>query len=136
MTESLSGRVQRLLRDHMTSFERLAVLMFLFDHGVQEWSTGQVSEHLRVPLELAHDALVGLESSGLVQRSGDGAAFRYAPAAPALAAATEELAVAYREQRAAVMSAMSIYAIERIRSGPMRAFADAFLVGKRRDDDG
>jgi hypothetical protein len=46
----------------------------------------------------------------------------------------EALVVAYREQSAAVLSTMSIYAIERIRSGPIRAFADSFVLGKPKDD--
>lgn len=134
MTERLSEPVRLLLREHMTSFERLDVLMFLHKNEAREWSAEQLNERLNVPVELGRDTLAGLETSGLVQRSSDAATFRFAPATPALAAAVGELSVAYREHSAAVMSAMSIYAIERIRSGPMRAFADSFRLGKRNDD--
>jgi hypothetical protein len=134
MTERLSEPVRLFLREHMVSFERLEVLMLLSRNETQEWSAKQVSKQLNMPLELGSDALAGLETSGLVQRSSDALVFRFAPATPALAAAVAELSDIYREHSAAVMSAMSMDAIERIRSGPMRAFADAFMLGKRKDD--
>jgi DNA-binding IclR family transcriptional regulator len=133
MTEPFSELVRQLLREHMTSFERLEVLLFLHKHGAEPLSPQDIGNQLGMPPELVLEATAGLEASRLAQRQGD-ARFRFAPATPALANAVEELAVAYREQSAAVMSAMSMYAIERIRSGPMRAFADSFLLGKRKDN--
>jgi hypothetical protein len=134
MAERLSGPVRLFMREHMISFERLEVLMLLCRSETQDWSPEQVTRQLNIAPELASEALVGLEASGLVQRSSDASVFRFAPATPALAAMVNELSDAYREHSAAVMSAMSIDAIERIRSGPMRAFADAFRFGKRKDD--
>jgi hypothetical protein len=133
MSERLSEPVRLFLRGHMTSFERLEVLMFLSRNDTQAWSAEQTSERLSMSVELVRDALEGLESSGLVRRLAD-SAFQFAPSTPALASAVAELAAAYREQSAAVMSAMSIYAIERIRSGPMRAFSDAFMLERKKDD--
>jgi hypothetical protein len=134
MNEPFSEPVRLLLREHVTTFERLELLILLFRNKEQEWSVEQLCENLNMRRELAPDALAGLAAGGLVQHTADGGALRFSPATPALAAAVEELAVAYREESAAVVSAMSVNAIERIRSGPMRNFADAFVLGPNRRD--
>jgi DNA-binding IclR family transcriptional regulator len=135
--EPLSESVRLLLREHMTTFERLEALLYLRKHAADEHTAKSVSDRLGVPPELTSEALAGLTASGLVARGHGNGTFRFAPATPELANAAEGLATAYREQSAAVLSAMSMYAIERIRSGPMRAFADSFVLGtKKGKDDG
>ena len=117
----------------MTTFERLEVLLFLRERAPEEFALQAISDRLRIHPDLAREALQGLAAKGLLSASGE-AVYRFAPATPALVETVEALVVAYREQSAAVLSTMSIYAIERIRSGPIRAFADSFLLGKRKDD--
>jgi len=46
----------------------------------------------------------------------------------------ESLMALYREDRTVVLSALSSIAVERIRSMTAEAFADAFLLRKRRGD--
>jgi DNA-binding GntR family transcriptional regulator len=117
----------------MTTFERLAVLLFLRERAPEEFGPQAISNRLHIHPDLVREALHGLEAKGLLCAAG-GDSFRFAPATPALADTVEAFVVAYREQSAAVLSTMSIYAIERIRSGPIRAFADSFVLGKRKDD--
>jgi hypothetical protein len=40
----------------------------------------------------------------------------------------------YAEQRLAVIKLMSDNAIERLRTGAARAFVDAFLIGRKKND--
>lgn len=132
-TESLSQPVRQLLREVMTTFERLEMLLLLHERAPAELSRKEIGDLSRIAPDLIADSLQGLTDHGLVARSGE-TGFRYAPATPDLAAVADALVVAYRDRRAAVLSAMSVDAIERIRSGPIRAFADSFLLGKRKID--
>jgi DNA-binding IclR family transcriptional regulator len=127
--EPFPESVRLFLREHMTTFERLEVLLYLRKHAADEHSAKSVGDGLGVPPELTSDALLGLTASGLIARANAQGTFRFEPATPELANAAAGLATAYQEQSAAVLSAMSMYAIERIRSGPMRAFADSFVLG-------
>ena len=54
--------------------------------------------------------------------------------ADSLAERTGALAHACEQQRAELMSVMSTHAIERLRSGAMRAFADSFVFGQKKPD--
>jgi hypothetical protein len=134
-TEPFSEPVRQLLRDAMTSFERLEVLLFLRRSAPAAFAASGISQNLHIQVELVAEALEGLAQFGLLARGPEDGLFRFAPA-QRLERTAEELAAAYRDQSAAVLSTMSIDAIARIRSGPMKAFADAFVLGKRKDDDG
>jgi predicted transcriptional regulator len=116
MNEPFPEPVRLLLREHVTTFERLELLMLLFRNNEREFE--QLCESLNMRRELASEALAALEAAGLVQHNGNGDAFRFSPATPALAAAVEALDIAYRDESAAVVSAMSVNAIERIRRWP------------------
>jgi hypothetical protein len=129
--EPFSEQVRFFLREHMTSFERLEVLLLLHGNPSEELTASDVARRLTIREELVAEALHGLAQGGLLGvRSG---AFRFAPATPALGTAVRALAIAYQDQRAAVLSTMSMNAIERIRSGPVRAFADSFVFKKKND---
>jgi tagatose-1,6-bisphosphate aldolase non-catalytic subunit AgaZ/GatZ len=86
-------------------------------------------------VDLIREAIAGLEASALLQRTSDTPArYRYLAANAGLAAAVDELMNAYREQRTTIVSQMSANAIERIRSGSLISWADAFLIRRRKDD--
>jgi hypothetical protein len=131
--EPFSEPVRQLLREVMTTFERLEMLLLLHEKAPAALDARTIGELSRIHPDLIPEALQGLTDHGLLARAGE-TSFRYSPATPALAAVADELVVAYRDQGAAVLSAMSIDAIERIRSGPVRAFADSFVLGKRKPD--
>jgi hypothetical protein len=133
----LPDNVRNLLRDHLTSFECLELLLIL--HGCSEPVSAEALSHQTgLAIELVVTALAALESSQLARRSTrDPPTFRFEPATADLTRAVDDLERVYRDQRAAVMSEMSINAIGRIRSGTLRAFSDAFVFGnKKRDQDG
>ena len=125
--------VCNLLREHLTTFERVEILLLLHAQPDRPWTVRSVSEASRVPVDLAEEALRGLHASGLVHRD-ENAVFRFGPDGADRVGAVEALAVLYREQRTSVMAFMSVSAIERIRSGTMRAFADSFIFGKKNRD--
>jgi hypothetical protein len=128
----LPENVRVLLRDHLTSFECLELLLIL--HGRAEpTSTEALARQSGVAMELLMPALAALESSQLVRRGPtEPPTFRFGPATAEMTRAVDDLERLYRDQRAAVMSEMSINAINRIRSGTLRVFSDAFLFGTQR----
>lgn len=121
-----------LLRERLKSFEQLEVLLLLRARAGAGLTPAQASAAIRLDAELIAIALQDLVSAGLLQN--EDAIYRYRPATPALADAVEALATEYRDRHAAVMSQMNVNAIERIRSGSLKAFADSFVLNKRKDD--
>jgi hypothetical protein len=136
MSAALPEAVRALIRDQLKSFEELELLLLVRAKPLEQWSAASASAAAHLDVDLTVQALAGLEASGLVARTAAGPTYQYRPATSAMAAAVDELAQAYRQQHAAVMSQMSINAIERIRSGPLRVFADSFLFKKDKDGDG
>jgi hypothetical protein len=135
-SERLPDSVQLLLRDHVTTFEQLEILVILQAHPHDHWTGAAVGERARIPADLADRALAEFSGSGLVEQVRENpATYCFAPRTANLRQAAADLAIAYRDQRALVMSTMSVNAIERIRSGTLRAFSDAFLL-RRKDGDG
>jgi DNA-binding GntR family transcriptional regulator len=118
-------------------FEHLEILLLFYGARSAEWSIESVSERTGISSDVVARTLSELESSELIRRdTRNRAAFRFGPRLPEAMDAIEALAALYCEQRAAIMSRMSVNAIERIRSGTIRAFADSFVLKKKnRSDD-
>jgi hypothetical protein len=135
-SDQLPESVLTLLRDHVTSFEQLEVLLLLQAHPHDDWTAAAVSERTRIPTDLVDHALAGFSGGGLIEQVREAPpAYCFAPRENRLRQAAADLAAAYRDRHALVMSTLSMNAIERIRSGTLRAFSDAFLL-RRKDDDG
>lgn len=136
MTRDIGSDVAALLRERITGYDLLEILMFLHAHRGEPWSRARLAERVYVPLDHIAEALEGLIHQGLVIREAGGTTpvYRYAASEPRIHAAVEELARLFVEQRAAIMSIMSSNAIERVRSKAPAAFADAFILRKKNDD--
>lgn len=133
--DAIPADVRQLLREHLTGFERLEIALLLRAHPHEDWDVAALTRQTGIAAELALEALQGLKAAGLIATpAGNALSFRYGPANPARAAAMDRLARVYREQRAAVMSLMSVQAIERIRSRSIRAFADSFVFTRKKSD--
>jgi hypothetical protein len=132
MTGEFPEAVKALLRDHVTSFEKLEVLLLLSGEPHQAWTTASLSSRVHVPEDLIVEALDALQRSRLVgSTAGAGQrVVRYAPATAELAHAARELLRVFPDQRAAIIGFMNANAIERVRSGAIRTFADAFILKK------
>lgn len=137
-SHGIPDEVRALLRQHLTSFEKLEILLLLQAHPEQALSVRDIAASKNISEDLVIIALNELHTSRLIgiEAATPRAVYRYAPVTTELAHATKALARVADEQRAAVMSLMSANAIERVRSGAVRAFADAFIVRKKKDDDG
>ena len=134
MAEVISDAVRTLLPDHLTTFERLAVLLLLHKRAPEELSATTIGEQTHMKDDLVSEALKGLIAGGLIRAGPGGQAWRFVPPAADVAEAVAALSVAYCEQRAAIVSHMSVNAIGRIRSGP-RSDAVLFEYETKVDDD-
>jgi hypothetical protein len=136
MNDELGEKTRILLRDFITSFEMLEVLLLVRTSPGQSWTAASVAGCVRVPEDLIARALEALHAKCLVHAGAPLAQgeFRYGPGTADLAAAIDELAEDFAERRAAVLSTLSTNAIERLRSGALSAFADAFILGSKRKD--
>jgi hypothetical protein len=136
MNDELGGKTRTLLRDFITSFEMLEVFLHLRANAAQGWTVREVSDRTHIAEDLVVRALTALLARRLVAagKTGSRDNFRYEPGTPELVAAADELAADFAERRAAVLSTLSTYAIERLRSGAINAFADAFILGSKRKD--
>jgi predicted transcriptional regulator len=144
MNDELHEKTRALLREAITSFEMLEIVLLMRAQPETSWTAATLAGRVHIPDELVDRALHGLHAAGLAMASDapagskPGLQFQYKPANADLAAAADALAADFAERRAAVLSTMSTTAIERLRSGALNAFADAFVFGpssgsKRKD---
>lgn len=131
--------VRWLLGECIRSYEALEALLLLQrEQSVSAWGVGAVARALRVSEQVADEALADLHRRGLLamEDGTHGPLYRYEPASAELARATDALARAYAGRPLAVVRLMSENAIARVRTSASRALADAFVLGRKRDEDG
>ncbi|MGH9523175.1 MAG: hypothetical protein ACRD3E_11655 [Terriglobales bacterium] len=130
--DDLPETVRALLTECIESYEELEILLLL--HGVGETGLTAVESALRLRIgsPLAAAALGSLTNRGLVSTVGSDpeSKYVYSPNSPILDEAVGCLAREYRNQPIRVIKLLSRNAIERLRAGALRAFADAFILGK------
>ncbi len=127
--------VRALLFDRIDTFEELEVLVFLHSAPGRSFTAHDIAETLRLPLDGASAALQGLVSHSLIEadKGRSSTKFRFDPRAER-AAAVEALARCWSTQRYEVARLLGTYAMERVRNSAARAFADAFVIGRRKKD--
>ncbi|HWB80185.1 MAG TPA: MarR family transcriptional regulator [Nannocystaceae bacterium] len=123
-----------LLRDLVASFEQLEALLALHRAPAQWLDVLDLAERIGAPTDALEDALDELHTRGLVQRqqSEGTQRWRFAPSSGA-AERIDRLVDICQRQRLEVMRILSAQAMDRIRNAASRAFADAFLIGRKRD---
>ena len=133
--DSLPAQVQDFLRDRLRSFEELETVRLLRAERAEWWNADAVAAKLKLPTSLADDALESLLGKGLLVARVQGGIklYRYDSVEPALDALVAQTMASYDEDRIGVMQVMSSNAVERVRGGVIRTFADAFLVGRKND---
>jgi hypothetical protein len=132
MPDELPADVKHLLVDSIESYEQLEILLLL-RADAHEWTPNRVAAQLGIDVESTRHALDHLVGRDLLERRER--AYRYRPRVVGLAEAVAGLAVAYRgERRLQVMRAVNANAMKRVRSSAARLFADAFVLGKGRQD--
>jgi hypothetical protein len=137
MSDSLPQDVQDLLRGHVESYEHLAILLLVYCEPMRRWSEPELSERLRIPPQLAADAVSGLLAAGLLSADlkEDPPRYRYA-ASGATDGAIGRLALEYTQDPTRVVRLLNAIAIERVRTSAVRAFADSFVLKKKDRDRG
>lgn len=128
--------VQRLLRDHIESYEQLELLLLLRAEPDHPWTVDALSARLRIPASLVLLALDALQTAGFVNARPFGAEKQYACVAQTdyVEATLARLVQAYREHPIPILKQMSANAIERVRTAALRTFADAFILRKDNKD--
>ena len=133
--ETIPDDVQALLRERIRSFEELETLLLVRSQRGETWEVDAVEEKLHISSSIAEEALEQLCARGLVTRRTVGLRklYQYGGSDPTLEAVVERFARAYQENRIEVMRLMTSNAVERLRGSAIKTFADAFLVGRKKD---
>jgi hypothetical protein len=130
----IDQKVQVLLRQHVESYEQLETLVLLASAREQVWVPRAVAGRLGISEDAALDALEHLHRAGFAKLDPAGKlGFTYDVDDADENAAVVLLADAYENRRLEVMKLMSTNAVERVRTAAIRTFADAFVLGKKKD---
>jgi len=134
--DELPEDVQRLLRDHIESYEQFELLLLLRTETDHPWTAEALSTRLRIPTSLASLALSELQTAGFVESRACGAEkqFTFVAQSSRVEETLSRLVQAYREHPIPILKQMSANAIERVRTAALRTFADAFVLRKDKKD--
>ncbi len=139
--DRLPEDVRALLRDRIESYEELEILLALERMPGAGKTAEELSAAVRVDLPLVERAVRALESRRLIERRSTAPRgterepiYVYAPATPALDDTVRALAKAYAEQPIPIIKVMSENAIQRVRTEAARAFSEAFILRKDKND--
>jgi len=128
---SPSEFLQAFLHDSISSYEELEALLLLARERDRSWTDGELAEALNVQVDAitpALDALSAVEGLLEVDDQTGSRHCRYAPKSKILRQVVEELAIAYVEQRLAIVRIMSANALDRVRGAAMLRLANAFRI--------
>ena len=134
----LPEEIQQFLREHIESYEQLAIVLLLRSRPDQALDGSAISAELRLPDTFVEEALHALGQRTLVTQSptADGPLFSYSPRTPALAELVSTLAQLNLDRRLDVMRLMTANSIQRLRAKAVSTFADAFLLRRAKGKDG
>lgn len=134
MPETLPKNVHAFLQECVESYEQLELLLFLREQAAADWTLSAIAERVRFPAEEIDEAVRGLLAAGcIVERTQPQRTIRYAPRDEGQSEAIDALAAAYAARPLAIIKLMNTNAIERVRSAAIDTFADAFILGRKKD---
>jgi DNA-binding IclR family transcriptional regulator len=133
MAEPLPTDVLELLQQRVGSLEELEVLLLLRRTRERDWEVFEIARELGLPDTIVDTTIATLRSHDFLMIEGSPAGrCRYAPRPAELAALVDRLATLYEERRLEVMRVLSAHALERVRDSAARAFAEAFVLGRKK----
>ncbi|HWB81420.1 MAG TPA: hypothetical protein VG755_40940 [Nannocystaceae bacterium] len=132
MEEPIPTDVLELLRERVGSLEQLEALLLLHREATRAWSLDEVAERLSLPVDMLEAELAALVAAGLL--AVEQRRWTYAPHDARSAEIVARLAVLYPVRRLEVLRLLSDLAMQRIRGSAARAFADSFVIGRRKKD--
>ena len=134
--DDIPDDVLALLRERVSELDDLEVLLFVRSLGSAGCDHAAIGSELRLPVRAVQASIGHLTAAGLL-RSDATERCSFVAETPAVEAAVAELAKLYAARPSLVMRVVNKLAIDRVRSGAARAFADAFVFGDRgRKKDG
>ena len=125
--------IKAFLFERIHTHEELEVVVLLARAGAQRWTEAAIAEELKIVVSLVTDALKALSNRDIVYALTENATASW-HINPACEARLRELVALYDQQRLEIVMLMSTNAIDRVRTGAMRTFADCFFLGRKRDD--
>ena len=127
MPSPVSEILERFIRERLPSVEQIEIVLLLRREPEKAWTAPDVSSSLGTPPESTAMRLFLLASNGIVVFDGSGGVprYRYAASDPAVNAMVDEMALAYDDNRAALLAIAGGQAQD-----PLRSFADAFKLKK------
>lgn len=123
---ALSAPVMRFVEDHVQGFEDLEVLLLMTRSPGSSWTAVSLAEAAFIPPDTVLPVLERLTQRNMVEQSSDGT-FRFLPTCEH-AGAIAELRAAYDVNRVEVIALIAASAMERVRTGAIRTFAEAFRL--------
>lgn len=128
--------LKSLLHDRIETYEQLEILRLLHRNRVEKWTAHRIAEQLNLTATLVSSALDGLRANALVEARTvpNYCALAYALAPAPLGETLGRLVELYEQQPIEIIKLMSTNAIERVRTAALRAFADAFVLRKDKDN--
>ena len=129
-------RIRLFLLAHVESFEELELLLVLASSPDRSETAQSAAARSGVPVADARQTLEHLAAHGflVVDTQGTGPAFRYRPTAIEIREGVDALLRAQAQSRTMLGQLMSTNAVERMRRWNAKAFADAFVIGRKKDD--
>jgi hypothetical protein len=131
--EGISAELRDFMRAHVRTYEQLETLLLMVTRPDQDWSADSIAAALKIPIDVARDALREL-ASDLVLQSNEASPEAYRLAGPEVCRIVCSLADVYTENRLLVMRLMNENALERMRTEALHAFSSAFLIRKGKKD--
>jgi hypothetical protein len=134
-SDPLSPDARDFLYNRVHTFEQLAALLFLFRQSSRPCTAKEVAQALAIAPDSAELALSELACCGVVARAVTeypGETKYHGPGEP-FSAIVGELARIDRESKIELINIMNMNALTRIRTGALKAFSDAFVIGRKRD---
>jgi hypothetical protein len=129
-------RIRLFLLAHVESFEELDLLLSMAANPERSETAQSAASRMGVPLDETRSALERLTARGFlaVDSKGTGPSFRYGPTTNEGAEGVSALLRAQAQSRTLLGRLMSTNSVERMRRWNAQAFADAFLIGRKKDD--
>lgn len=130
MGSELSTELRSLLAERVDSFDKLELVIVLHRAPEQRASVRDLAAALDLDRDEVRKIAAELTSAGLTH-TNPSTEVRLQPATPEDRAVLDQLAAAYDRDKVEVVKQIAETAMNRLRNLAGRAFADAFVIGKK-----
>lgn len=132
-TSRPTAAARRLLNVTLDSFEKLEITIALQRAPAHTLSMPELSEQLQLSSQLVERGVDELARAGVVDVASGRARLTLPPQD---VAALDEIATLYDEDRLLVIRTLTEIAMDKMRGMAARAFADAFKIRRKKEENG